>query len=162
MIDANSITLRAIMKADVALGNQGSDKCWSRQFKDAMVGLDNEANYKQRLISCLRIDMPMLRVDVRRRHQAVWREVVSQDPSVSARKAVTYHNWFALPMKPDTDPRVPHSMPLYLRLALNSRVMRNVSRFRLRGHKFRCVQLHVGRCRSIEARVQPYFCQQSF
>ena len=114
MIDANSITLRAIMKADVALGNQGSDKCWSRQFKNAMTGLDNEANYKQRLISYQRIDMPMLRVDVRRRHQAVWKEVVGQDPSVAAKKAVTYHNWFVLPMKPETDPRVLHNMPLYL------------------------------------------------
>ena len=138
MIDANSGTLRAIMKADVILGNQGSDKCWSRQFKDAITGLDNEVYYKQRLSSYQRIDLPMLRVDVRRRHQSVWREVVGQDPSVSAKKAVTYHNWFALPMKPDTDPRVPYSMPVYLKLALNSRVMRNVSRFRLRGHKLRC------------------------
>ena len=104
MIDANSVTLRAIMKADVTLGNQGSNNCWSRQFKGAMTGLDNEVKYKQRLISYQRIDMPMLRVDVRRRHQSVWREVVGQDPSVSAKKAVTDHNWFALPMKPDTDP----------------------------------------------------------
>ena len=29
-------------------------------------------------------------------------------------------------------------MPVYLKLALNSRVMRNVSRFRLRGPKLRC------------------------
>ena len=28
MIDANSVTLRAIMKADVILGNQGSDSAW--------------------------------------------------------------------------------------------------------------------------------------
>ena len=106
MIDANSANLRAIMKAGVALGNQGSDKCWSRQFRGAVTGLDNEANYKQRLISYQRINMPMLHVDVRRRHQAVWKEVVGQDPSVAAKKAVTYHNWFALPMTPDTDPRV--------------------------------------------------------
>ena len=124
MIDANSANLRAIMKAGVALGNQGSDKCWSRQFRGAVTGLDNEANYKQRLISYQRINMPMLHVDVRRRHQAVWKEVVGQDPSVAAKKAVTYHNWFALTMRPDTDPRVPYSMPLYLKLALNSRVMR--------------------------------------
>jgi len=138
MINANSITLRAIMKADVALGNQGSDKCWARQFKDAMIGLDNEAYYKQKLSSYQRIDIPMLRVDVRRRQQAVWREVIGQDPFVSSKKAVSYHNWFALPMRPDTDPRVPYSMPHYLKMALSSRVMRNVSRFRLRGHNLRC------------------------
>ena len=120
MIEANSATLRSVTKADIELGNQGSDKCWSRQFRDAMIGLGNEANYKQRLISYQKIDMPMLRVDVRRRHQSVWKEVVGQDPSVSAKKAVTYHNWLALPMKPDTDPRVPYSMPLHLKLALNS------------------------------------------
>ena len=128
MIDANSGTLRAIMKADVILGNQGSDKCWSRQFKDAITGLDNEVYYKQMLSSYQRIDLPMLRVDVRCRHQSVWREVVGQDPSVSAKKAVAYHNWFALPMRPNTDLQVPCSMPLYLRLASSSRVMRNVSR----------------------------------
>ena len=92
MIDANSANLRAIMKAGVALGNQGSDKCWSRQFKDAITGLDNEVYYKQRLSSYQRIDSPMLRVDARRRHQSVWREVVGQDPPVSAKKAVAYHN----------------------------------------------------------------------
>ena len=70
MIDANSGTLRAIMLADVLLGNQGSDECWSRLFKDAgMTGLDNEVYYKQRLVSYKRIDMPMLCVDVRRRHR---------------------------------------------------------------------------------------------
>jgi hypothetical protein len=89
-------------------------------------------------MSYQRIDMPMLHVDVTRRHQSVWRDVVGQDPSVSTKKAVAYHNWFALPMKPDTDPQVPYSMPLYLKLALSRRVMRNVSRFRLRGHKLRC------------------------
>ena len=56
------------MKADVILGNQGSDKCWSRHFKDAITGLDNEVYYKQRLSSYQRIDLPILHVDVRRRH----------------------------------------------------------------------------------------------
>ena len=80
----------------------------------------------------------MLRVDVRRRQQVVWRKVIGQNPSVSSKKAVSYHNWFALPMRPDYDPRVLYSMPHYLKLALSSRVMRNVSRFRLRGHNLRC------------------------
>ena len=82
----------------------------------------------------------MLRVDVRRRQQAVWREVIGQDPFVSSKKAVSYHNWFALPMRPDTDPRVPYSMPHYLEMALSSRVMRNVSRFRMK--KYQSASLH--------------------
>ena len=137
MIDANNITLRAIMKADIALGNQGGHNCWVRQFKDAMTCFDNEASYKHKLSTYQRLDIPMLRVDIRRRHQTVWREVVGQDLYAFSKKAVTYHNWFAPPMRPDTDPRVPYSMPRYLTLALNSRVMRNVSRFRLRGHSLR-------------------------
>jgi len=138
MIDANSITLRAIMKADVTLGNQGAQNCWARQFKDAMTGLDNEATYKLMLSSYKKIDLPLLRVDIRRRHQTVWSEVVGQDPTGSSKKAVTYHNWFGSHIKPVTDPRVPYIMPHYLKLALNSRVMRNVSMFRLRGHSLRC------------------------
>jgi len=51
---------------------------------------------------------------------------------------VAYHNWFALPERPVSDARAPFVLPEYLKMALSKSVMRNVARFRIRGHGFKC------------------------
>ena len=51
---------------------------------------------------------------------------------------MAYHNWFALPERPVSDARAPFVLPEYLKMALSKSVMRNVARFRIRGHGFKC------------------------
>ena len=46
-----------------------------------------------------------LRIDLRFRYQAVWREAHGQDPCSCLKKSVAYHNWFALPERPVSDAR---------------------------------------------------------
>ena len=79
-----------------------------------------------------------LRIDLRFRHQAVWREAHGQDPCSSLKKSVAYHNWFALPERPVSNARAPFVLPEYLKMALSKSVMRNVARFRIRGHGLMC------------------------
>ena len=54
------------------------------------------------------------------------------------KKAVAYHNWFALPERPVSDARAPFVLPEYLKMALSKSVMMNVARFRIRGHGLKC------------------------
>jgi hypothetical protein len=77
-----------------------------------------------------------LRIDLRFRHQAVWREAHGQDPCSCSKKSVAYHNWFALPERPVFDARAPFVLPEYSKMALSKSVMRNVARFRIRGQMF--------------------------
>jgi hypothetical protein len=51
---------------------------------------------------------------------------------------VAYLNWFALPERPASDARAPFVLPEYLKMALSKSVMRNVARFRIRGHGLNC------------------------
>ena len=51
---------------------------------------------------------------------------------------MAYHNWFALPERPVSDARAPFVLPEYLKMALSKSVMRNVARFRIRGHGLKC------------------------
>jgi hypothetical protein len=79
-----------------------------------------------------------MRIDLRFRHQAVWREACGQDPCSCLKKSVAYHNWFALPETPVSDARAPFVLPEYLKMALSKSVMRNVARFRIWGHGLKC------------------------
>jgi len=74
MVRCNSNTLRSVLKADVALGNSGCDRCWSRQVKDAMLDLRSANEFRSCLWSCNEINLFKLASDVRFRHHAVWRE----------------------------------------------------------------------------------------
>ena len=127
MVDSNSNTLRDVMKADISLGNSGASNCWTRQMKDAFGDLQNGTVYRSDLFQCRKLNISNLRIDLRFRHQAVWREAHGQDPCSSLKKSVAYHNWFALPERPVSDARAPFVLPEYLK-------MRNISRFRLRAH----------------------------
>ena len=91
---------------------------------------------------------------MRFRHQAVWREAYGQDPSSCLKKSVAYHNWFALPERPVSDARAPFVLPEYLKMALSKGVMvRNVARFRIRGHGLKCEIGLYGRSPDRSARV---------
>ena len=72
-------------------------------------------------------DISNLRIDLRFRHQAVWREA----PCSCLKKSVAYHNWFALPERPVSDARAPFVLPEYFKMALSKSVMRNVARCRI-------------------------------
>ena len=80
MVDSNSNTLRDVMKADISLGNSGASNCWTRQMKDAFGNLQNGIVYRSDLLQCRKLNISNLRIDLRCRHQAVWREAHGQDP----------------------------------------------------------------------------------
>jgi len=69
------------------------------------------------------------------------------------KKFVAYHNWFALPERPVSDARAPFVLPEYLKMALSTSVMRNVARFRIRGHGLKCEIGLYGRSADRSARV---------
>jgi hypothetical protein len=139
MVDSNSNTLRDVMKAATSLMNSGASNCWTRQIKDAFGDLQNGTVYRSDLLQCRKLNIFNLRIDLRfRHHQAVWREAHGQDPCSCLRKSVAYHNWFALPVRPVSDARAPFVLPEYLKMALSKCVMRNVARFRIRGHGLKC------------------------
>ena len=69
------------------------------------------------------------------------------------KKAVAYHNWFALPERPVSDARAPFVLLEYLKMALSKNVMRNVAQFRIRGHRLKCETGLYGRSPDRSARV---------
>jgi hypothetical protein len=66
---------------------------------------------------------------------------------------VAYHKWFPLPVRPVSDARAPFVLPEYLKMALSKSVMRNVARFRIRGHGLKCETGLYGRSPDRSARV---------
>ena len=62
---------------------------------------------------------------------------------------MAYLNWFALPERPASDARA----PFVLKMALSKSVMRNVARFRIRGHGLNCEICLYGRSPDRSARV---------
>ena len=66
---------------------------------------------------------------------------------------MSYHNWFALPDRPVSDGRAPFALPEYLKMALSKSVMRNVARFRIRGHGLKFETGLYGRSPDRSARV---------
>jgi hypothetical protein len=99
-----------------------------------------------------------LRIDMRFRHQAVWREAHGQDPCSCVKKSVAYHTWFALPHRPVSDARAPFVLPECLRMVLSKNVMRNVARFRIREHGLKCETGLYGRSPDRSARFC-YLCE---
>lgn len=138
MVRCNSITLRAVLKADVALGNSGCVRCWSRQFKDAMSDLRSANELRDCLWSFKEMNLSRLAADVRFRHHTVWREAEGQDPRSYRKKSAVYHNWFGLPLREYSESKPSARVPSYLTVNLNRKVMRDVSRFRLRAHGLKC------------------------
>jgi len=153
MVDSNSKTLCDVMKADIFLGNSGASNCWSRQMKNAFGDLQNGTVYRSDLLQCRKLNISNLRIDSRFRHQAVWREAHGQDPCSRLKKSVAYYNWFALPERPVSDARAPFVLPEYLKMALSKSVMRNVARFRIRGHGLKCGTGLYGKSPDRSARV---------
>ena len=70
--------------------------------------------------------------DLRYRQQKVWREADDLDPRAVNKKVVTYHKWCGKSLKQCAGP--PFILPSYLCMELKRKVVRNVSRFRLRAH----------------------------
>ena len=102
-------------------------------MKNAFGDLQNGTVYRSDLFQCRKLNISNLRIDVRFRHQAIWREAHGQDPCSCFKKSVAYHNWFALPERPVSDARAPFVLPEYLKMDLSNNTMRNVARFRIRG-----------------------------
>ena len=100
-------------------------------MKDAFGDLQNGTVYRSDLLQCRKLNISNLRIDLRFRHQEVWREAHGQDPCSCLTKSVAYHNWFALPERPVSDARAPFVLPEYFKMALSKSVMRNVARFRI-------------------------------
>jgi hypothetical protein len=107
MVDSNSNILRDVMKADISLGSSGASNCWTRQMKDAFGDLQDGTVYRSDLLQCRKLNISNLRIDLKFRHQATWREAHGQDLRSCLKKSVAYHNWFALPERPVSDARAP-------------------------------------------------------
>jgi len=84
-----------------------------RQMKDAFGDLQNGTVYRSDLFQCRKLNISNLRIDLRFRHQAVWREAHGQDPCFCLKKSVAYHNCFALPERPVSDARAPFTALRY-------------------------------------------------
>jgi len=69
-------------------------------MKNAFGDLQNGTVYRSDLFQCRKLNISNLRIDLRFRHQAVWREAHGQDPCSCLKMSVAYHNWFALPERP--------------------------------------------------------------
>ena len=78
-------------------------------MKDAFGDLQNGTVYRNDHLHYS--EYSNLRIDLRFRHQEVWREAHGQDPCSCSKKSVTYHNWFALPERPVSDARAPFVLP---------------------------------------------------
>ena len=97
-------------------------------MKDAFDDLQNGTVYRSDLFQCRKLNISNLRIDLRFRHQAVWREAHAWSRSLLLfKKSVAYHNWFALPERPVSDARAPFVLPEYLKMALSKSVMRGSS-----------------------------------
>ena len=100
--------------------------------------MQNGTVYRSDFLLYKKLNVFNLRIDLRFRHQAVWREAHGQDPCPCLKKSVAYHNWFALPERPVSEARAPFVLPEHLKKALSKSVMRNVARFRIQGHGLKC------------------------
>ena len=113
--------------------------------------MQNGTVYRSDLLQCRKLNISNLRIDLRFRHQAVWREAHGQDPC-SCKKSL----WLittGLPERPVSDARAPFVLPEYLKMALSENVMRNVAWFRIRGHGLKCEIGIYGRSPDRSARV---------
>ena len=102
-----------------------SDLCSANEFKGCLWNLNE-------------IDLYKLVSDVRFRHHAVWREAEGQNPRTNRKKSAVYHNWFDLPLREYSESRPSAQLPLYLTINVNRKVVRDVSRFRLKAHGLKC------------------------
>ena len=134
MLGSKNETLVRVLKSDIHLGSVDKS-CWSAQVSEAFSGLRNADLFKQTMRRAAQIPLQAFVSDLRYRQQAVWREAAGLSPREVDRKVVTYQSWCGCPLL--ASGRSPFQTPLYLFKELNSRVMRNVSRFRLRAHHFR-------------------------
>ena len=121
------------MKVDISLGNSVAN-CWTRQMKDAFVNCRMALGiyyiYKSGFLHYRKLNISNLPMDLRFRHQAVWREAHGQDPCSYIKRSVAYHNWFALPER-TVSGACPFVLPAYLKMALSKNVMRNVAWFKI-------------------------------
>jgi hypothetical protein len=101
-------------------------------MKDAFGDLQNGTVYRSDFLHYRKLNISNLRIDLRFRHQAVWREAHGQDPCSFLKKSVAYRYWFALPERLVSDARAPFVLPEYLKMVFSKSVMRNVARFRIR------------------------------
>ena len=97
MLEANSSTLRQVVKADVQLSGREAS-CWSAQVLDAFKGLRSCDKFTENILSLKGVPLQEFVADLRHRHQQVWRDVDRQDPRVHTKKAATYQNWFSVPL----------------------------------------------------------------
>eukprot|EP00983_Pelagomonas_calceolata_P003989 129843-Pelagomonas_calceolata.AAC.1 len=88
MLDANTETIRQVLKEDVHLADRG-ESCWSAHVPAAFNSMRNEEMFKQRMLSASKIPMQDFVGELRHRQQNVWREVQALSPREVSGKAVT-------------------------------------------------------------------------
>eukprot|EP00983_Pelagomonas_calceolata_P060257 1146292-Pelagomonas_calceolata.AAC.3 len=70
--------------------------------------------------------------DLISRHLGYWNQFTAPNPRVNNSKWLTYHQWYALPVRKAHAMHPPYTTPKYMYLDLPHYVLRNTARFRLR------------------------------
>eukprot|EP00967_Tisochrysis_lutea_P050805 scaffold62541_cov27-Tisochrysis_lutea.AAC.1 len=79
MLEANSETLRQMLKADLQLVDR-NESCWSTHVSKAFSGIRNEDMFKQDMLSAPKITTQDVLGGMRYRQQKVWREADALSP----------------------------------------------------------------------------------
>jgi len=144
-VDSNSVALRKVVWADLAL-SRSSKHCWSAQVLEGFKGMPNESLLSQQLLDASPNNVVDFVDALRHRHEPVWRVAEAEDPRAVPRKLTAYQHRFSVPFwshqQKDKRKKKYAPIPSYLCMDMPRQVMRNVSRFRLRAHR-----LNVETCR---------------
>jgi len=123
-------------------------------MKDAFGDMQNGTVYRSDLLQCRKLNISNLRIDLRFRHQASGSlERGTWSRPLLLLKEVCGLTQLALPERPVSDARAPFVLPEYLKMSLSKSVMRNVARFRIRGHGLKCETGLYGRSPDRSVRV---------
>ena len=120
------------MKADNSLGNSGASNCWTRRMKDAFGDSQKGTVYRSDLLHRRKLNLSNLRIDLRFRHQAVWREAHGQDPSSCITTGLLcLRDRFLTHVHHLSCQSIWRWLAIYAQSALSISVMRNVAQFRI-------------------------------
>ena len=134
MLRANSVTVQIVLRADMSIHSR-EPFCWTAKVLHAFQGLRRCDVFVLAVRQSVPISLQDFPDDLKHGLWGVWRDVEGVDLQGSRNKLATYHTLFVVPF--DTSAHASARLPRHLFLTLSECVLRNISRFRLRAHKFR-------------------------
>ncbi len=89
-LSGNSGLLKKIVHAGITL-SASHGKCWTAEFIEACEGLRTADRYTNCIKAAIPLPLQNFVVDLRKRLNAVWRELDGADPRTHAQELATYH-----------------------------------------------------------------------